>query len=108
MDSHLWEIAAILEPYGQENDSLKLFIKGALIEDMYQVGGGENKYLRMTLRYGAHAWSAMWWDCPDKSLFKKGMKVNLVFSPEYNYWKGQMKEQMIIHEMEVSEEDSHN
>ena len=105
MDSHLWEIGTILEPYGQENDPLRLFIRGALIEDLYQVGSGENKYLRLTIRHGKHAWSAMWWDCPDKASYKKGMKADIVFSPEYNYWKGQMKEQMIIHELEISQED---
>ena len=108
MDSHLWEIAEIFEPYGQENDPLKFFIRGAVIEDLYQVGGSDNKYLRLTIRFGNHAWSAMWWDCPDKSLYEKGMAVNLVFSPEYNYWKGQMKEQMIIHELEISEANNHN
>lgn len=103
MDSQLWEISDILEPYGQENEVLKLYIRGALIEDVYQIGSGESKYLRMTIRFGNHAWSAIWWDCPDRSLYDKGMKADLVFTPEYNYWKGQMKEQLIIHNLEIVE-----
>ncbi len=101
MTTGLWRLSAMLEPYGQENEVLKLYIKNAVISDITKPRQ-DQKMLRFSLRYGTYSWPCLWWNPHDREHFKKGMHVNAVFSPDVNYWKGSEKEQLLIQEMEES------
>ena len=101
MTTGLWRISSMLEPYGQENESLRLYIKDAVITDITPTKQ-DQKMMRFSVRYGTYAWPALWWEPHDKDRFRKGSHVNIVFSPDVNYWRGTEKEQLLITDMEVT------
>ncbi len=98
MTEELWKIALSLEPYGQENETLKLYARGCTICDIYP-NKGDSRVLRFSVRHGSYIWPALWWNPSDRE-FSKGMKVDIVFSPDISYWKGQQKMQMLVSAME--------
>ena len=102
MTTGLWRLSSMLEPYGQGNEALRLYIRGAVISDMMPEKS-DQKFMRFSLRFGAYAWPAVWWTPHDRETFKKGMRVNAVFTPDMNYWKGTEKEQLLIVDMEAAE-----
>lgn len=97
----LWKLSELLEPFGQENEELRISIKDAVISDLI-APRSDQKFLRFSLRYGKYSWPAVWWNAgDDKEKFRKGMHVNAVFTPDINFWKGTEKEQLLIKDMEV-------
>ena len=54
------------------------------------------------MKFGRNIWPALWWTADNKEDFTKGSFVNIVFTPDVNYWKGQSKMQMVIDEMEMA------
>ncbi len=100
MTTGLWRLSALLEPYGQENEALRLYIKDATIADVTPPRP-DQKMLRLLLRHGTYSWPAVWWNPHDAESYKKGMHVSVVFTPDVNYWRGQEKEQLSIVEMEA-------
>lgn len=99
MNFDIWKLNQYMEPFGQENESLKLYVKDAIIDDSYCLGSNP-KHLRLMLRIGRYSWPALWWNCPNREEYVKGRHVSFVFSPEMNYWKGTAKEQLLIFDME--------
>lgn len=99
MNDSIFETLSLFEPFGQENENLKFYIKEAVIESV--LPSQDPRYLRFTLRYGANAWPAIWWRSKDRDKYVPGARVTLVFSPDLNYWRGERKEQLIIEEMEA-------
>ena len=104
MTTGLWRLSSMLEPYGQENEMLKLYIKDAVITDITP-SKQDQRLMRFSLRYGTYSWPALWWEPHDRESFKKGSHVSVVFSPEINYWKGVEKEQLLIADMQVIDRD---
>ena len=102
MTEDLWRLSALLEPYGQENDELRLYVKGARILDILPTKG-DRRMMRFTISFGRYSWPALWWQPHDEEQFAKGAVVDIVFSPDTNYWKGQSKMQMVISEMALSD-----
>ena len=100
MTEELWRLSELLEPFGQENSALRLYIRNARIIDILPTKG-DRRMLRFTINFGRYSWPAIWWHPHDKEIFREGTVVNLIFSPDTNYWKGQSKMQMVIEEMEV-------
>ena len=100
MTTGLWRLSSLLEPFGQENEALRLYIKNAVITDITQPKQ-DQRMMRFSLRYGTYSWPALWWEPVDMESYKKGMHVNAVFSPDVNYWRGTEKEQLLISEMEI-------
>ena len=94
----------MLEPYGQENAELRLYIKDAVISDIIP-SKQDQKFMRFSLRFGTYAWPAVWWAPHDRESFRKGMHVNAVFTPDINFWKGTEKEQLLIVEMEEAADE---
>ena len=99
MDFSIWDLNKYMEPFGQENDFLKLYIRDCVIDEIYSLGSN-SKHVKMMIKFGQYSWPAVWWNCPDKSLYFKGCHASLVFSPELNYWKGDVKAQLSILNME--------
>lgn len=99
MTEELWRLSELLEPFGQENDPLKLYIRNAKIIDVLPTKG-DRRMLRFTVSFGRYSWPAIWWHPHDKESFCKGAAVDVVFTPDTNYWKGQSKMQMLVEEME--------
>ena len=102
MTEKLWEISQLLEPYGQENEPLQFSIHKAEIAEIYP-NKGDSRVLRFAVRYGRFIWPALWWSPDDRDKYSKGMHVDIVFTPDINYWKGQSKLQIIIQAMEINE-----
>ena len=105
MTTGLWRLSEMLEPYGQENETLKLYIKNALITDVTQQKQGQS-LMRFSIRFGTYSWPCIWWEPHDREQFRKGVHVDVLFSPDVNYWRGTVKEQLLIAEMEISEAES--
>lgn len=101
MTADLWKLYELLEPYGQENEELKFSLRHAQIYEIYP-SRGDSKVFRFAVKFGRNIWPALWWTPHNREEFSKGTFVNLVFSPDINYWKGQSKMQMVIEEMELS------
>ena len=101
MTADLWKLYELLEPYGQENEDLKFSLRHAQIYEIYP-SRGDSKVFRFAVKFGRNIWPALWWTPHNREEFSKGTFVNLVFSPDINYWKGQSKMQMVIEEMELS------
>lgn len=100
VDERLWKISELFEPFGQENERLLFCIRGAHIADVAVNRNGAS-YLRCTLDVNSNFWPAVWWDNDkEQGYFGKGDEVNLIFSPEFNTWKGITKLQMNIVSME--------
>ncbi len=99
MNGSVWETLSIFEPFGQENGSLKFYIKDGIIENV--MSSSDPRYLRFTLRYGANAWPCIWWNCKDREEYFQGRHVSIVFTPDINWWRGEGKEQLVIDQMEV-------
>ena len=102
MTVDLWKLSELLEPFGQENEELRIFIRDAVIADIAP-SKSDQKYLRFSLRYGRYSWPAVWWNAEEKEKYRKGMHVNAIFSPDVNFWKGTEKEQLLIKDMEEAE-----
>lgn len=102
MNLDIWNINKYIEPYGQENTLLKLYAKDAIIEEIYALGSNP-KHVKLMLRYGEYSWPALWWNCDNKAELFKGRHVSLVFSPDFNYWKGEAKPQLLIYALEPIE-----
>ena len=100
MTEELWKLSELLEPFGQENESLRLYIRNARIADLAPARG-DRRMLRFTISFGRFSWPAIWWHPHDKELFRKGAIINAIFTPDTNYWKGQSKMQMVIEDMEI-------
>ena len=103
MTTGLWRLSSMLEPFGQENEALRLYIKDAVITDITQPKQ-DQRMMRFSVRFGVYSWPALWWEPEDRDSYKKGMHVNIVFSPDVNYWRGTEKEQLLIYEMEKREQ----
>ena len=101
MNPDLWKLYELLEPYGQENEELRFSIRHAQIYEIYPTRG-DSRVFRFALKFGRNIWPALWWTPHNRESFVKGAYVNLVFSPDINYWKGQSRMQMVIEEMELS------
>ena len=100
MTENLWRLSEMLEPFGQENGSLRLYIRNARIIDMLPTKG-DRRMLRFTVNFGRYSWPAIWWHPHDRERYQKGSIVDIIFTPDTNYWKGQSKMQMVIEEMEA-------
>ena len=103
MTTGLWRLSSMLEPFGQENEALRLYIKDAVITDITQPKQ-DQRMMRFSVRFGVYSWPALWWEPEDRDSYKKGMHVNIVFSHDVNYWRGTEKEQLLIYEMEKREQ----
>ena len=101
MTPDLWKIHEMLEPYGQENGELRFSIRRAQLYEIYP-NRGDSRVFRFAVKFGRNIWPALWWTPHNKEDFTKGSFVNIVFTPDVNYWKGQSKMQMVIDEMEMA------
>ena len=103
MSSEIWRLRELFEPYGQENENLKFHIRRATVEEVSPNRNG-GTYLRCTIRYNSELWPAVFWDY-DKSMgeVKSGSKIEFIFSPEINTYKGISRLQLNILSLEVLE-----
>lgn len=100
MTEGLWTLSGLLEPYGQENEMLRLMIRGAEITDIRPTTS--SRMLSFGVRYGRYSWPALWWDPHNKESFRKGVRVDIVFTPELNFYKGNTKRQLLVTDMTLS------
>ena len=103
MSSEIWRLRELFEPYGQENENLKFHIRRATVEEVSPNRNG-GTYLRCTIRYNSELWPAVFWDY-DKSMgeVKSGSKIEFIFSPEINTYKGISRLQLNILSLDVLE-----
>ena len=100
MTESLWRLSDLLEPFGQENERVRFYIRGAEITDLRPVSS--SRMLSFGLRFGRYSWPCVWWDPHNKESFRKGTKVDMVFSPEVNWYKGNEKRQLLVADMTLS------
>lgn len=103
MTPSIWDLSQLLEPFGQDNEPLALYIRKCTIYDISPYRS-DTRYMRFSIRYGSSIWPCIWW-APDKdrSMFKAGDDVSIIFNPEMNYWKGQGRRQLAIKAMDLAD-----
>ena len=99
-DSRLWRLKEAFEPFGQENEPLRFYSSSAVVNEVYQNRNG-GSFLRCSIRVGDDIYPAVWWDNDkEEGYFAAGDRVEMVFTPDVNYWKGMEKKQLVITAME--------
>ena len=99
-DSRLWKLKEAFEPFGQENETLKFYTAAAEIYEVFQNRNG-GSFLRCSVKIGDEIYPALWWDNDkEEGYFKAKDRVEMVFSPDVNFWKGIEKKQLMISAMD--------
>lgn len=96
----VWSSLDIFSPYGQENETLKFYLTNVEIVDK-KLMGENGKFMRLSLNIGGIVWPSIWWNPENIDQIKEKQRVNIVFTPEINWWKGVGKEQLNILKLEV-------
>ena len=102
LSDSLWSIRERFEPFGQGNPPLLFLLENVRIREIYPNRNGAS-YLRFSVEANDEIWPCVFWE-NDKSegYFKPQEMVDLVFSPEINYYKGIDHKQLMIKAMEKS------
>jgi single-stranded-DNA-specific exonuclease len=92
------------EPYGAANSQLLFLAKNLHIVDINLLGKPEAKHVKLTLESGAYKWPAMYWQAVDKVKrdFDLGDTVDVVFTINRNWFKGNETPQMIVSDLRRS------
>lgn len=99
----VWKAYSLFSPYGQESPELKFYISNAVIRELYHVGNSD-AFMRFSLEIGNYIWPGVWWNANESSKnLAVGKRVEIIFSPEINWWKGQGREQLNIVSIEALE-----
>ncbi len=101
----LLDIAELFDPYGNENEELLFVSRNLPVCDAMIVGKKEPFHLKVIFDCGKYKFPAMYWSQGDmlNRDFKIGDRLSVLFSVNKNVYNGNVTPQMIIKDMEVSE-----
>lgn len=100
MNDELWDLSDKMEPYGQENPPLRIYISSAEILEAHTLSGNQ-KYMGGTVKYGLYGWPFVWFNTDDRSKYRAGAKVDIVFSPGISFYRGERRKQLQIFKMDA-------
>jgi len=93
------------EPYGKENEQLVFMTKNMIVKEINFIGRPDSKHVKMTLDSGKHKWPALYWQSADRITngeFGLNDKVDVVFSINRDYYRGNETPQMMIMDLKKS------
>lgn len=101
----LLKITDLFEPYGESNPPLTFFSRRLKIVTADIIGKGEKKHLKLILAGGKHKWPALYWNAAERlgTDFAPGDTIDLVYRVERNVFNGMESAQMIVQEVERSQ-----
>lgn len=101
----LLKVTDLFEPYGEGNPQLTFFSRRMKIVTADIIGKGEKKHLKFILAGGKHKWPALYWNAAERlgRDFAPGDTVDLVYRLERNVFNGMESAQMIVQEVERSQ-----
>lgn len=101
----LLKITDLFEPYGEGNPQLIFFSRRMKIVTADIIGKGEKKHLKLILAGGKHKWPALYWNAAERlgTDFAPGDTIDLVYQVERNVFNGMESAQMIVQEVERSQ-----
>jgi len=101
----LLKITDLFEPYGESNPPLTFFSRRMKIVTADIIGKGEKKHLKLVLAGGKHKWPALYWNAAERlgTDFAPGDTIDLVYRVERNVFNGMESAQMIVQEVERSQ-----
>ncbi|MBQ7366885.1 MAG: single-stranded-DNA-specific exonuclease RecJ [Spirochaetaceae bacterium] len=101
----LLKITDLFEPYGESNPPLTFFSRRMKIVTADIIGKGEKKHLKLILAGGKHKWPALYWNAAERlgTDFAPGDTIDLVYRVERNVFNGMESAQMIVQEVERSQ-----
>lgn len=101
----LLKITDLFEPYGESNPPLTFFSRRLKIVTADIIGKGEKKHLKLILAGGKHKWPALFWNAAERlgTDFAPGDTIDLVYRVERNVFNGMESAQMIVQEVERSQ-----
>ncbi len=101
----LLKITDLFEPYGESNPPLTFFSRRMKIVTADIIGKGEKKHLKLILAGGKHKWPALFWNAAERlgTDFAPGDTIDLVYRVERNVFNGMESAQMIVQEVERSQ-----
>ena len=86
---------ALLEPFGYGNPQPTLCIRDALLSGIYSIGAG--KHTRFKIEKSGRILDCTYFSMPsDKLLVRDGMRVDLVFEPHINEFRGRANVQLNV------------
>lgn len=102
---NLLKITDLFEPYGESNPPLTFFSRRLKIVTADIIGKGEKKHLKLILADGKHKWPALYWNAAERlgTDFAPGDTIDLVYRVERNVFNGMESAQMIVQEVERSQ-----
>jgi single-stranded-DNA-specific exonuclease len=93
------------EPYGKENEPLVFMTKNLVVTDVNFIGRPDSKHVKLTLDAGKHKWPALYWQSADRITngeFGLNDKVDVVFTINRDYYRGNETPQMMIMDLRKS------
>lgn len=101
----LLKITDLFEPYGESNPPLTFFSRRMKIVTADIISKGEKKHLKLILAGGKHKWPALYWNAAERlgTDFAPGDTIDLVYRVERNVFNGMESAQMIVQEVERSQ-----
>ena len=101
----LLKITNLFEPYGESNPPLTFFSRRLKIVTADIIGKGEKKHLKLILAGGKHKWPALYWNAAERlgTDFAPGDTIDLVYRVERNVFNGMESAQMVVQEVERSQ-----
>ena len=101
----LLKITDLFEPYGESNPPLTFFSRRLKIVTADIIGKGEKKHLKLILAGGKHKWPALYWNAAERlgTDFAPGDTIDLVYRVERNVFNGMESAQMVVQEVERSQ-----
>lgn len=101
----LLKITDLFEPYGEGNPQLIFFSRRMKIVTADIIGKGEKKHLKLVLAGGKHKWPALYWNAAERlgTDFAPGDTIDVVYRLDRNLFNGMETAQMIVQEVERSQ-----
>jgi single-stranded-DNA-specific exonuclease len=88
-------------PFGEGNPEPVFLLKDVWMKEIFHLSGG--KHLKFIVQADNQRYECVWWSKGDlKDQIKFDSKVDIVFTPTINLWKGYSKIQLSIEDLSIS------
>ena len=100
---------SLLEPFGQDNPSPQLAIRGLVLQRPALRMGKEKQHLKLFVTDGQHALDAVGWGMAEYEIVLRGQNVcvDLAGSPQINEWDGRSSPQLSIRDIHKIDRHEH-
>lgn len=103
LDHTIFDIAHMLEPYGQEFPQLLFYTPSMCIKELKIIGRGEN-HAKMLLDSSYHTIPALFWNCQEYigTTLAVNAAIDIIYNVEINSFRHQIEKRLIIIDAQIS------